>query len=84
MTPQENKTEVSFLKKLEVGILKLCPQFIKTAANKIIGKLPSKYGNWIKNHKFLSICIAYSIRGLFFRPSMWAVYAAIAAYFGFR
>jgi hypothetical protein len=75
---------MKFSEKCEKAILKICPKFLKDLANKLVSKLPEKQANWLKNNKFFSICIAYSIRGLFFRPTMWPIYAAIAAYFGFK
>ena len=74
----------NWTEKLESGILKLCPSFLKKAANRVVNALPEKKANWIRNNKFLSICIAYTIRGLFFRPTMYPIYAAIAAYLGYN
>ncbi len=67
--------------KVERFIVKYTPAPVKHGANWLVDRLPTKWGNWIRNNKFLTICIIYSIRGLFFRPSMWALYAAIFAYF---
>ncbi len=69
---------------VERFIVNNTPAFVKRAANWLIDKLPEKWGNWIRQNKFFTICIVYTIRGLFFRPSMWAVYAAIFAYFGLK
>ena len=66
---------------VESFIVNNTPQFIKNACNWIIDRLPQRWGIWIRKNKFLTICIIYTIRGLFFRPSMWAVYASIFAYF---
>lgn len=73
-----------FAEKTEAFILKITPNFVKQLCNKIIDLLPEKIGNWIRNNRFFSICIIYTIRGLFFRPSMWLLYASIAAYFGYK
>jgi len=69
---------------LERWIYKHTPQKVKDWLNRQIEKLPPKTGAWIKRHRWLTICIIYSIRGLFLRPSMWAVYASIAAYFHWK
>ena len=69
------------LNAVERFIIKHTPQAVKNWLNRMIDKLPPKTASWIRRNRFLSICIVYSIRGLFFRPSMWAVYAAIAAWF---
>lgn len=79
MTKKIRKIKIS--EKIEGFIIKITPDWLKNFLLKIIHKLPSKYANWILNNKFLSICIVYTFRGLFLRPSMWAVYAAIATYF---
>jgi hypothetical protein len=69
---------------LERFIINNTPQKVKDCLNKIIDKLPPRLSRWIKSNRFLTICIIYSFRGLFLRPSMWAVYAGIASYFHFR
>lgn len=74
----------SVSEKIENFISKYTPAPIKRAVNWLIDLLPEKWGNWIRSNKFLSLCIVYSIRGLFFRPSMWAVYAGIGAYIGLQ
>ncbi len=71
----------SFSKKIDDFIIKITPEWLKKFLVRIINKLPSKYSAWILNNRFLSVCIIYALRGLFLRPSMWAVYASIAAYF---
>jgi len=81
---EQQKGKTSFSQKMETAILKLCPNFLKVFAAKCVSILPDKQASWIKNNKFLTICIIYAIRGLFFRPAMWPIYAAIAAYFGFK
>lgn len=67
--------------KVERFIVSNTPASIKKGLNWLLDKLPTKWGNWIRTNKFLSICIFYTFRGLFLRPSMWAVYAAALAYF---
>ncbi len=79
----EHKKTVK-LNRVEIFIIKHTPQKVKDILNKLIDRMPPRMGNWVRNNRFLSICIVYSIRGLFFRPSMWAVYGAIAAYFGLK
>jgi hypothetical protein len=81
---QETKTTSRKPNKVERFIVENTPQKVKDWLNHLINKLPPKMGNWIRNNKFFTICIVYSIRGLFFRPSMWVVYGAIGAYFGLR
>ncbi|MDX1949979.1 MAG: hypothetical protein SFT90_05720 [Rickettsiales bacterium] len=73
-----------FSEKIDNFIIKITPEWLKKALLKIINKLPSKYSSWVLNNRFLSICIIYALRGLFLRPSMWAVYASIAAYFSWK
>ena len=79
---QQNKAKIS--ENLEKVVLKLCPEFVKKTCNKILKKIPEKNATWIRSNKLLTICIAYAIRGLFFRPTMWPIYAGILAYFGFK
>ncbi len=70
--------------KLERWIYRNTPQSVKNWLNRQVDKLPPRTANWIRNNKFLTICIVYAFRGLFLRPSMWAVYAAAFAYFGLK
>ncbi len=69
---------------VERFIYKHTPQSVKDWLNRMIDKLPPKAAHWIRSNKFLTICIIYSIRGLFLRPSMWVVYGSIAAYFHWK
>lgn len=80
---EETKKKIDLKKpnKLEMWIYDHTPQPVKNWVNRQIDRLPPKTANWIRNNKFLTICIIYTFRGLFLRPSMWAVYASIAAYF---
>jgi hypothetical protein len=71
----------SFRERAEIFIDKYTPNFVKRWCNKILDILPNRTANWIREHRFLTICIFYTIKGLFFRPSMWVLYAAIFAYF---
>ena len=84
MEPQDKKTEQKKPYKVEKFINDHTPQKVKIWLNKFIDKLPPKMAKWIREHTFLTICIVYTIRGLFFRPSMWVLYGAIGAYFGLR
>jgi hypothetical protein len=69
---------------LERFIYNNTPQPVKNWVNRMIDRLPPRTAHWVRNNKFFTLCIVYAIRGLFFRPTMWAVYAAIAAYFGWK
>jgi hypothetical protein len=84
MGSQEIKTEQKKVNKVEKFISDHTPQKVKIWLNKFVDKLPPKTAAWIRRHKFLTICIVYSIRGLFFRPSMWVLYGSIAAYYGLK
>jgi hypothetical protein len=70
-----------FANNVDNFIIKYTPDFLKKFCSWLISLLPNRAENWIRSNRFLTICIIYSIRGLFFRPSMWALYAAIAAWF---
>jgi hypothetical protein len=70
--------------KVERFILKITPPPVKKFINWLLSLLPNRLENWVRKNSFLSICIVYAIRGAFFRPIMWPIYASIAAYFSFK
>lgn len=66
--PSENSSveKISFRDKAEILIDKYTPNFVKNACNKILDILPQRTANWIRQNRFLTICIFYTIKGLFF------------------
>jgi hypothetical protein len=77
----QTKEKQRFSEKAEAAIDKYTPQFLKRFCNWVLELLPERTSNWIRDHRFLTICIIYTVRGLFLRPSMWLVYMAVWAYF---
>lgn len=83
----EPKAESRFQKiarQTDEFILKYTPNSVINFFDKLTSKLPNRLESWVRSNRFLTICIAFTIRGLFFRPSMWLLYASIAAYFGYK
>lgn len=74
----------TFANKVDNFILRYTPAPIRRFFDWLVSKLPNKAEKWVRSNRFLTICIAYSIRGLFFRPSMWVVYASVLAYFSYN
>jgi hypothetical protein len=70
-------------KSTEQKLIKFIPPYMKKLGKFIHGKLPPRLARWTMENKIAAIIIAYSIVGLM-RPSMWAVYIAIFAYFQIR
>lgn len=81
MNKEDKKIRIS---KLENFIIKITPKPVKRFVNWLLTLLPDRMENWVRNNSFLTICIVYAIRGAFFRPIMWPIYASIAAYFSFK
>jgi hypothetical protein len=69
------------MQKIEQIAEKYTPEWLKKACIKFLSILPKKMANWIYNNKAMAIIIFFTFRGLFLRPSMWILYAAIFAYF---
>jgi hypothetical protein len=69
------------MQKMEQWVDHYTPESVKRFCARVVDLLPAKMGDWIRNNKGKSIIIFFTIRGLFFRPSMWLLYAAIFAYF---
>lgn len=57
------------------------PECVKRFFSKLISFLPDRIENWLKSNKMKAVFWFFVIRGLFFRPSMWVLYAAMFAYF---
>jgi hypothetical protein len=69
------------MQKIEQIASKYTPELLKKFCLKVIGLLPERISGWILNNKGKAIIIFFTFRGLFLRPSMWAVYFALFAYF---
>jgi len=80
----EDDNKESFSQKADEFILKYTPKPVIKFFDWLVSKLPIRMEKWIRSNRFITICIAFAIRGLFFRPSMWLLYASIAAYFGYK
>ncbi len=84
-TNVNKKTKMSkFANKVDIFILEYTPKPIIKFFDWLVSKLPNKAEKWVRSNRFLTVCIGFTIRGLFFRPSMWLLYASIAAYFGYK
>ena len=57
------------------------PESVQKKALWVVERLPHPMARWILRNKSKTIIIVFTIRGLFLRPTMWAVYLAIFAYF---
>ena len=74
-------TKTKKIGKVEAFVDNYTPNFIKKLCLAFISLLPKKWQNWIKNNKMKTIYGYFIIRGLFLRPSMWVLYAAVFSYF---
>ncbi len=72
--------QVAKQRKLEIFLDKHTPLFIKNLLSKFLACLPIKIRSWILRNKMKTIYGYFIIRGLFLRPSMWALYALIWGY----
>jgi predicted secreted acid phosphatase len=77
MTAQTNHKEKG---KVETLVDNYTPNFIKRACLWFVSLLPKKWQTWVKANKMKTIYGAFIFRGLFLRPSMWILYAAMFNY----
>lgn len=66
---------------MEQWLDRYTPDRLKHICDRLLTKLPNRMEKWIRQNKAKSIVIFFTIRGLFFRPSMWVLYASLFAYF---
>jgi hypothetical protein len=68
------------MEKMERWVDQYTPEGLKRFCGRVVDLLPKKTANWIRKNKGKSIIIFFTIRGLFFRPSMWLLYLSAFAY----